>query len=72
MASSPSDASEPHPHKLTKFFLTISMFITGISVLAAYSTTMGAEYSIKKNDIQAESLTHLVKSQDWWSDLSST
>ena len=67
MASS-SDASEPHPHKLTKFFLTISTFITGISVLAVYSTTMGAEYSIKKDDIQAESLTHLVKSQDWWSD----
>ena len=37
-------------------------------MLAVYSTTMGAEYSIKKNDIQAESLTHLVKSQDWWSD----
>jgi hypothetical protein len=67
MASSP-DASEHRPHKLTKFFLTISIFITGISVLAAFSTTMGAEYSIKKNDIQAESLTHLVKSQDWWSD----
>jgi hypothetical protein len=67
MASSLSDA-EHHPHKLKGFFLTISIFITGISVLAAYSTTMGAEYSIKKNDIQAESLTHLVKSQDWWSD----
>jgi hypothetical protein len=63
MASSP-DASEPHPHKLTKFFLSISIFITGTLVLAAYSTTMGAEYSIKKNDIQADSLTHLVKSQD--------
>ncbi len=37
-------------------------------MLAVYSTTMGAEYSIKKNDIQAESLTHLVKSQDWWND----
>ena len=37
-------------------------------MLAVYSTTMGAEFSIKKNDIQAESLTHLVKSQDWWSD----
>src|ERR1700730_9117721 len=67
MASLPSDA-EVHTHKLKKVFLTISIFITGISVLAAYSTTMRAEYSIKKNDIQAESLTHLVKSQDWWSD----
>ncbi|MDQ6863856.1 MAG: DUF4337 family protein [Thermoproteota archaeon] len=68
MASSDASEPHPHPHKLTKFFNTISIFITGISVLAAYSTTMGAEYSIKKNDIQAESLTHLVKSQDWWSD----
>jgi hypothetical protein len=47
MASS-TDASEPHPHKLTKFFLSISIFITGKLVLAAYSTTMGAEYSVKK------------------------
>jgi hypothetical protein len=29
---------------------------------------MGTKYSIKKNDMQADSLTHLVKSQDWWSD----
>ncbi len=63
--SSPVDLKQ---HKLTKFFLAISIFITAISVLAVYSTTMGAEYSIKKNDIQAESLTHLVRSQDWWSD----
>ena len=67
MASAASDA-EHHPHKLTRFFLTISIFIIGISVLAAYSTIMGAKYSIKKDDIQAESLSHLVKSQDWWSD----
>ena len=63
--ASPSDLEH---HKLTKFFLTISIFITGISVLAVYSTIMGAEYSIKKDDIQVESLTHLVKSQDWWND----
>jgi hypothetical protein len=67
MAPAAADA-EHHPHKLTRFFLTISIFIIVISVLAAYATTMGAEYSIKKNDIQAESLSHLVKSQDWWSD----
>lgn len=63
-----ASSSNSEHHKLTKFFLAISIFITAISVLAVYSTTMGAEYSIKKNDIQAESLTHLVKSQDWWSD----
>jgi hypothetical protein len=55
-------------HKLTKFFFTISIFITAISALAVYTTVMGTEYGIKKDDIQAESITHLVKSQDWWSD----
>jgi hypothetical protein len=63
-----ASSSDLEHHKLTKFFLTISIFITGTSVLAVYSTIMGSEYSIKKDDIQAESLTHLVKSQDWWSD----
>ena len=57
MASAASDA-EHHPHKLTRFFLTISIFIIGISVLAAYSTTMAAKHSIKKDDIQAKSLSH--------------
>jgi hypothetical protein len=48
--------------------LTISIFIIGISVLAAYATIMAAEHSIKKDDIQIESLSHLVKSQDWGND----
>jgi Domain of unknown function (DUF4337) len=55
-------------HKLTKFFLTISIFITGISVLAIYATTMGAEYTIKKDDTQAQSVTHLLNATDWWND----
>jgi hypothetical protein len=55
-------------HKPTKFFFVISIFITGTSVLAIYSTTMGSEYSIKKNDIQVGSLTYLVNSTDWWND----
>jgi hypothetical protein len=67
MASAASDA-EHHPPKLTRFFLTISIFIIGISVLAAYATIMAAEHSIKKDDIQIESLSHLVKSQDWEND----
>jgi hypothetical protein len=63
-----ASSSDLEHHKLTRFFLAISIFITAISVLAVYSTTMGTKYSIKKNDMQADSLTHLVKSQDWWSD----
>jgi hypothetical protein len=61
-------SSDLEYHKLTKFFLILSIFIIGISVLAVYSTLMGEKYTNKKNDIQAESLTHLVKSQDWWND----
>ena len=60
-------SSDLEHHKL-KFFLTISIFITAQSVLAVYSTIMGTKYGIKKDDIQAESITHLVKSQGWWSD----
>jgi hypothetical protein len=41
-----SSSADLKHHKLTKFFLAISIFITAISVLAVYSTTMGAEYSI--------------------------
>jgi hypothetical protein len=63
-----ASSSDLEHHKLTKFFLTISIFITGISVLAVYSTIMGEKYSIKKDDKQAESLTHLVNSSDLWSD----
>ncbi|HXX95641.1 MAG TPA: DUF4337 family protein [Candidatus Bathyarchaeia archaeon] len=55
-------------HKLTRFFFTISVFITATSVLAVYATIMTTHYGIKKDDIQAESITRLVKSQDWWND----
>ncbi len=55
-------------HNLTRFFFTISVFITATSVLAVYTTIMGTHYGIKKDDIQSESITHLVKSQDWWND----
>jgi hypothetical protein len=55
-------------HKLTKFFLVISIFITGTSVLAIYSTMMASEYSIMKNDIQVGSMTYLINSTDWWND----
>ena len=50
-------------HKLTRFFFTISVFITATSVLAVYTTIMTTHYGIKKDDIQARSITHLVKSQ---------
>ena len=57
-------ASNLEHHKLTRFFFTISVFITATSVLVVYTTIMATHYGIKKDDIQ----THLVKSQDWWND----
>ena len=66
--TSSSNISNLHSNKLTKFFLIISLFIITISVLAVYSTIAASEYGIKKDDIQTKSLTHLLKSVDWWND----
>jgi|SRR5215216_19711 len=66
--ASGSSISNLHSNKLTKFFLIISLFIIAISVLAVYSTIAASEYGIKKDDIQTKSLTHLLKSVDWWND----
>ncbi len=58
-------------HKLSKFFIIVSIFAIFTSILAIYSTTMASEYSIKKTDLQMEGLSHLTKSQDWWNDYQS-
>jgi len=63
-----ASSSNLENHKLTRFFFTISVFITATSVLAVYTTIMTTHYGIKKDDIQAGSITSLVKSQDWWND----
>lgn len=60
--------SDGNPHKLTKFFLTVSIFAISTSVLAIYGTIMASENSSKKSDLQAISISHLTKSQDWWND----
>jgi uncharacterized protein DUF4337 len=62
--------TESH-HKLTKFFLVVSIFAIVTSVLAIYSTIMGSENSSKKSDLQVQTLSHLTKSQDWWNDYQS-
>jgi hypothetical protein len=66
--ASNSNISSLHSNELTKFFLIISLFIIAISVLAVYSTIAASEYSIKKDDVQTRSLTHLLKSVDWSND----
>lgn len=61
------DSHESH-HKLTKFFLVVSIFAISTSVLAIYGTIMASEHSSKKGDLQATSISHLTRSQDWWND----
>ena len=39
-----------------------------MSILAVYSTIVASEYGLKKDDMQIQSLTHLLKSTDWLSD----
>ncbi|MGA9842087.1 MAG: DUF4337 family protein [Nitrososphaeraceae archaeon] len=60
--------SRQHPPHLTKFFLIISLFVIAISILAVYSTIVASEYGLEKDDLQTQSLTHLLKSTDWLND----
>lgn len=55
-------------HKLTKFFLVVSIFAIANSVLAIYTTIMSSQNSSKKNNLQVDTLSHLTKSLDWWND----
>ncbi|MGC2599333.1 MAG: hypothetical protein WA395_14540 [Nitrososphaeraceae archaeon] len=48
--------------------MILSLYLIAISILAVYSTTAASEYGLKKDDLQTESLTHLLKSTDWLSD----
>ena len=62
----PTNTNHHHPH--SKFFLILSLYLIAISILAVYSTTAASEYGLKKDDLQTESLIHLLKSTDWLSD----
>jgi hypothetical protein len=48
--------------------LIVSLFVIAVSILAIYSTIAASEYGLKKDDMQIQSLTHLVKSNDWLTD----
>jgi hypothetical protein len=48
--------------------LIVSLFVIAVSILAIYSTIAASEYGLKKDDMQIQSLTHLVKSNDWLND----
>jgi hypothetical protein len=69
--SNPSHNNNNHkqqPHRPTKFFLVVSLFVIAVSILVVYSTITASEYGLKKDDMQIQSLTHLVKSNDWLND----
>jgi len=48
--------------------LIVSLFVIVVSILAVYSTTAASEYGLTKDDMQTQSITHLVKSNDWLND----
>ena len=48
--------------------MIVSLFVIAVSILAIYSTIAATEYGLKKDDLQVQSLTHLVKSNDWLND----
>jgi hypothetical protein len=55
-------------HRLSGFFLVVTIFVITVSILAVYTTILAAEYSILKDDMQVSSLVHLTKSMDWFND----
>ena len=55
-------------HSVSGFFLIVTFFIIGVSILAVYTTTLATELGLEKDNIQITSLTHLIKSMDWEND----
>lgn len=55
-------------HSVSGFFLIVTFFIIGVSILAVYTTTLATELGLEKDDLQITSLAHLTKSMDWEND----
>jgi len=55
-------------HSVSGFFLVVTFFIIGVSILAVYTTILATELGLEKDDMQITSLTHLIKSMDWEND----
>lgn len=55
-------------HSVSGFFLIVTFFIIGLSILAVYTTTLATELGLEKDDLQITSLAHLTKSMDWEND----
>ena len=48
-------------HSVSGFFLIVTFFIIGVSILAVYTTTLATELGLEKDDLQITSLAHLMK-----------
>ena len=69
--SNPSHNNNNHkqqPHRPTKFFLVVSLFVIAVPILVVYSTITASEYDLKKDDMHTHAIVHLVKSNDWLND----
>ena len=55
-------------HKLTRFYLIVSVYAIGISVLAIYSAMLISHHNLEKDDSQLNSTTYLLYAVDWWND----
>jgi hypothetical protein len=68
MLNPSNNSNNQQPHRPTKFFLVVSLFVIGLSILAVYSTISASEYGLKKDDMHTHAIVHLVKSNDWLND----
>src|SRR3982751_4315556 len=60
--------NQQQPHRPTRFFLVVSLFVIAMSILAVYATITASEYGLKKDDMHTHAIIHLVKSNDWLND----
>ena len=57
--------NQQQPHRPTRFFLLVSLFVIAMSILAVYSNIIAIEYGLKKDDMHTHAIVHLLKSNDW-------
>ena len=68
MSKSSYNNNQQQPHRPTRFFLVVSLFVIAMSILAVYSTISASEYGLKKDDMHTHAIVHLLKSNDWLND----
>ena len=48
--------NQQQPHRPTRFFLIVSLFVIAMSILAVYSTIIAIEYGLKKDDMHTHAI----------------